>query len=67
MSGYLDEASKARARAAGFTRHLEKPIDSQTLLEAIHQVFSQAQRRPDPAYRSRTRLPQVPDATLNPL
>jgi len=66
MSGYLDDASKARARAAGFNRHLEKPIDSQTLLEAIQQVFAEAQR-PFPVYRSRTRHPDARGVTLTPL
>lgn len=66
MSGYLDEASKARTRAAGFSRHLEKPVDSQTLLEAVQQVFAEA-RQPAPSYRSRTRLPDAGGATLTPL
>ena len=66
MSGYGDEDSKARARAAGFDLYLEKPVDSQTLLEAIHQVFVEAQQ-PTPVYRSRGRLPDVRGVTLTPL
>lgn len=66
MSGYLDEASKARALAAGFNRLLEKPVDSRTLLEALHQVFAQTQRRAT-AHRSRARVPEARLAALNPL
>lgn len=75
MSGYLDEATRARASAAGFNRHLEKPIDAQTLLEAIHQVFAKAQqvariyrsRRVRSAARNPRTLPDARGVTLIPL
>jgi two-component system, chemotaxis family, CheB/CheR fusion protein len=37
-SGYSGASEVRRARAAGYDRHLTKPVDVQTLLSAIQQV-----------------------------
>jgi len=67
MSGYLDEAIRARAHAAGFSRHLEKPIDSQTLLEAVQQVFAEARWPAARIDRSRrVRTPCTPADCMRP-
>ena len=39
-SGYSASSEIDRARAAGFNRHLTKPIDVETLLSAVQEVAS---------------------------
>jgi CheY-like chemotaxis protein len=38
LSGYGTEADVTRTRQSGFAEHLTKPVDLETLLEAIERV-----------------------------
>jgi signal transduction histidine kinase/ActR/RegA family two-component response regulator len=45
VSGYGQERDLARSRAAGFFRHLVKPVDPADLLDALEEAGASAERR----------------------
>jgi len=42
LTAYVDEAARERAIAAGFQRHLAKPVDPEDLIRAIMSIHSNA-------------------------
>jgi CheY-like chemotaxis protein len=41
LTAYAGETNKQQALAAGFQRHLPKPVDPETLVETIEQLLHQ--------------------------
>ena len=64
VTAYAGEAEREKALAAGYDRHLSKPIDAEQLVGAVSTVGRRG--RPAVARRSRTRRPAVRSARSTP-